>query len=129
MSRVRDVPIRLIPRGRPNQGHQDARIESAPPGAASQAGVNMIIVSKPSAEATQPVRAGRYTSACRRSSAARNDTRRYAEVRRISVHTEEVTGSTPAPQRPHITTEEVPALARHTDETRPRQGLIWGLSR
>ncbi len=64
-------------------------------GATFQTGANMIIVSESSAEAAQPERTDRYTPACRRSSAARNDTPRYADVRSISVHTEEVTGSIP----------------------------------
>jgi hypothetical protein len=57
--------------------------------------LNMIIVSGSSAKATQPVRTGRYTPAHRPSSAARSDTHRYANARRIRVHTEEVTGSIP----------------------------------
>ncbi len=64
-------------------------------GAASQTGANVIIVSKSSAEATQPERTGRYTPARRRSSAARDDTPGHADPRQISVHTEEVTGSIP----------------------------------
>ncbi len=51
--------------------------------------LNMIIVSGSSAEATQPVRTGRYTPARRRSSAPHNDTPRYANAWSISVHTEE----------------------------------------
>jgi hypothetical protein len=50
--------------------------------------LNMIIISEPSAEVTQPVCTGRYAPARRRSSAARNDITRYAYARRISVHTE-----------------------------------------
>jgi hypothetical protein len=50
----------------------------------------MIIVSEPSAEATQPVRTVRYTPACRRSSAALNDIPRDADAVPISVHTEDV---------------------------------------
>ena len=50
--------------------------------------LSVIIVSKPSAEATQPVRTGRYTPTRRRSSAARNDTHRQADVWPISVYTE-----------------------------------------
>jgi hypothetical protein len=61
----------------------------------SRLALNMIIVSEPSAEATQPVRMGRYAPARRRSSAACNDTLRYAVARPISVHTEEVAGSIP----------------------------------
>ena len=53
---------------------------------------NMIIVSRPSAEATQPVSTGRYTPARRRSSAARNDTPRCADAQPISVHTEVLEG-------------------------------------
>jgi hypothetical protein len=49
--------------------------------------LHMIIVSEPSAEATQSVRMGRYTPARRRSSAADNDTPSYADARPISVHT------------------------------------------
>jgi hypothetical protein len=52
-------------------------------------GPSMIIVSDPSAEATQPVRTGQYTPAHRRSSPARDDIVRYADARPISVHTEE----------------------------------------
>jgi hypothetical protein len=55
--------------------------------------LNMIIVSESSAKATQPVRTGRYTPAHRPSSAARTDTHRYANARRIRVHTEEVNRS------------------------------------
>jgi hypothetical protein len=51
----------------------------------------MIIVSEPSAEATQPVRTGRYTPTRHSSSAARNDTHRYAKAPANSVHTKEVT--------------------------------------
>jgi hypothetical protein len=68
---------------------------AVPPDAAFRPALNMIIVSEPSAEATQPVHTSRYTPARRRSSAARNDTLRYADAQRISVHTEEVTGSIP----------------------------------
>jgi hypothetical protein len=53
-------------------------------------GANMIIVSEPSAEATQPVRTARYTPTHHRISAARNDTHRYANTRPLRVHTEEV---------------------------------------
>jgi hypothetical protein len=56
---------------------------------------SVIIVSEPSAEATRPVSTGRYIPVRSRSSAAHNDTPRYADVRRIRVHTEEVTGSIP----------------------------------
>jgi hypothetical protein len=64
-----------------------------PLGVASQMTPNMIIISEPSPEATQPVRTGRYTPARRRSSAACNDTPRYADGRPISVHIEENTRS------------------------------------
>jgi hypothetical protein len=47
----------------------------------------MIIVSEPSAKATQPVRTGRYTPARHHSSAARKKTPRYTDARPISVHT------------------------------------------
>jgi hypothetical protein len=50
----------------------------------------MIIVSESSAEATQPVRTGRYAPTRRRSSAARSDIPRYGGARLIRVHTEEV---------------------------------------
>jgi hypothetical protein len=63
--------------------------------AASHQGVAMIIVSEPSAEATQPVRTERSIPACSRSSAAHNDTPKHADARPIRVHTEEVTGSIP----------------------------------
>lgn len=49
----------------------------------------MIIVNESSAEATQPVRIGRYTPTRRRSSAARSDIPRYRGARPIRVHTEE----------------------------------------
>jgi hypothetical protein len=58
-----------------------------------QPALNMIIFSESSAEATQPVRMGRQISARCRSSAARNDTPRYADVRQISVRTKGTTGS------------------------------------
>ena len=51
----------------------------------SRPALNMIIVSEPSAEATQAVRTARYTPAHHRSSAAHNDTPRHADVRPISV--------------------------------------------
>jgi hypothetical protein len=51
--------------------------------------LNMIVVSESSAEVTQLGRTRRYTPAGCRSSAARNDTPRYADARPISVHTEE----------------------------------------
>jgi hypothetical protein len=54
---------------------------------------NMIILSESSAEATQLVRTGCYTSARRGSSERRNDTVRYADAQRISVHTEALSGS------------------------------------
>ncbi len=47
----------------------------------------MIIVSEPSAKATQPERTDRYRLARRRSSAACDDTLRYADARTTSVHT------------------------------------------
>jgi hypothetical protein len=56
-------------------------------------GSRLIIVSESSAEAARRVRTGRYTPVRSRSSAARKDTPRYANVRRISVHTEEHTRS------------------------------------
>lgn len=55
----------------------------------SRLALNMITVSEPSAEVSQPVRTGRYTPARRRTSAARDDTPRYADARPIRVHTEE----------------------------------------
>jgi hypothetical protein len=61
----------------------------------SASALNMIIVSESSAKATQPVRTGRYTPAHRPTSAARSDTHRYANARRIRVHTKEVTSSIP----------------------------------
>jgi hypothetical protein len=79
--------MRLITERSTNQGHQDARAKVrhwAPP---FRLVLNMIIVSESSAKATQPVGTGRYTLARRRSSAARNDTPRYVDTRRISVHT------------------------------------------
>jgi hypothetical protein len=48
----------------------------------------MIIVSKPSAKATGPVRKGRSTLPRRRSSAAYDATPRYGNTWPISVHTE-----------------------------------------
>jgi hypothetical protein len=69
--------------------------QGLPAGAAFEAPPNMIIVSESSAEATLLVRTGCYTTARLRSSAAPNDTQRYADIRPISVHTEEVTGSIP----------------------------------
>lgn len=53
----------------------------------------MIIISESSADVTQPVRMGRHTAACSRSSAAHDDTQKYTDARPISVHTEEVTKS------------------------------------
>ena len=53
-------------------------------------GVAVIIVSKSSAEVTLRVRTERCAPVRCRSSAARNDTSRYADARRISVHTEEI---------------------------------------
>jgi hypothetical protein len=78
-----------------DQGHgrHDARAKNVPPGAVSRLTLTMIIVSEPSAKATQPVRTGRYTPTRRRSSAACNNTPRYADGRPISVHTEEVNRS------------------------------------
>jgi hypothetical protein len=52
--------------------------------------LNMIIVSESSAKVAQPVRTDRYTLPRRRSSATLNDTSSHADIRRISVHTEEV---------------------------------------
>ena len=48
----------------------------------------MIIISEPSAKATQLVRTCRSTLARRRASAARGDALRYADAQPISVHTE-----------------------------------------
>jgi hypothetical protein len=50
----------------------------------------LIIVSESSAEVTQLVRTRRYTPVGCRSSAAHHDIRKYANVQRISVHTEEI---------------------------------------
>ena len=55
--------------------------------------LNMIVVSEPSAKATQLERTGGDTPSRRRSSAARTDTPRYLDGRPISVHTEEVNRS------------------------------------
>lgn len=51
--------------------------------------LNMIIVSESSAEARRPDRTSQSTTAYSRGSAAFNDTRRHADLRPISVHTEE----------------------------------------
>jgi hypothetical protein len=67
-------------------------------GAAFRIGLNMIIVSKPSAKATKPGRTSRYKPARRRSSAARNDTRRQVDARPISVHTKCSQGSSSSRQ-------------------------------
>jgi hypothetical protein len=64
-------------------------------GGAARGAFTMIIISEPSAEATRPVRTSRYTSARLRSSTARNDTLRCADVRPISVHTGVLAGSRP----------------------------------
>jgi hypothetical protein len=58
-------------------------------------GSGVIIISEPSAEAVPRVRKGRSSPVRSRSSVAYNDTPRYADARRISVHTDEVTGSIP----------------------------------
>jgi hypothetical protein len=55
----------------------------------------MITVSESSAKVTRRARTGQRASTRNRSSAALNDTHRHTNVRRISVHTEEVTGSIP----------------------------------
>jgi hypothetical protein len=55
----------------------------------------VIIVSESSAKVTLRVRTERCAPVRSRSSAAHNDTLRYADARPISVHTEEVTGSNP----------------------------------
>jgi hypothetical protein len=62
---------------------------AVPPGAAIRPTLNMIIISEPSAEATQPVRTGRYLSVGCRGSAAHSDTPSHADAWLISVHTEE----------------------------------------
>lgn len=61
----------------------------------SRLATNMIIISESSAEATQPLRTGRYPPTRRHSSAACNDTARYANIRPISVHTEVLAGPLP----------------------------------
>jgi hypothetical protein len=76
--------IRLITQRRTDLRYQDAHAESVSPSTAFRLPLKMITVSKPSAKATQLARTSRYTPACLHSSAARNDARRYAEVRRIS---------------------------------------------
>jgi hypothetical protein len=53
---------------------------------------SVIIVSEPSAEVARRVRTGRSAPVRSRSSAAYNDTPRYADARPISVHTEVLTG-------------------------------------
>ena len=58
----------------------------------------MITVSEPSAEATQLVRTSQYAPARRRNSVPRADTRRQADARPISVHTEERPTGSPSPQ-------------------------------
>jgi hypothetical protein len=62
----------------------------------------MIIISDPSADATCPVRIGRYTPVHSRSSPADNDTPKYTGPQRISVQHEEVTGSIPVSPTPNI---------------------------
>ena len=83
----------LISRRPTDQRHQDARARACRRAQPSGPALNMIIISEPSANMTQPVRTSRYTPARCRSSAARNDTPRYADARSISVHTEEVNRS------------------------------------
>ena len=65
--------------------------EGLPAGVAFQAPPKVIIISESSAEATLLVRTGHYTTARFHSSAAPNNTRRYADAQPISVHTQEVT--------------------------------------
>jgi hypothetical protein len=78
-------------RGFPSdQGYQDSRGCSAK---CHRLGlldwpVNVITVSEPSAKVTRPVRTGRFTLACSRSSAAYDAAPRHADARPISVHTE-----------------------------------------
>jgi hypothetical protein len=59
-------------------------------------GIAVIIVSEPSANATRRVRTGRFTPARTTSSAARNNTARYAGAPPISVHTEALSPATSA---------------------------------
>jgi len=70
--------------------HQGVPASSArPPGAAFRLGLSMIIVSEPSVKATQPVHVGRSTPTRNRSSATHQDPPRHADIRPISVHTDE----------------------------------------
>lgn len=67
--------------------------------AVSQTRPHMIIVSEPSAEATQLARTGRCTPARRRSSTACTDALRYVGGPPIRVHAEEVTEISVPPRR------------------------------
>jgi hypothetical protein len=71
---------------------EDVRSKGVKLASASGLALNMIIISESSAEATRPARTGSYTPAGGRRSAARNDTHRYTNARRISVHTEVLKG-------------------------------------
>ena len=74
--------------------------------------LNMIIVSEPSAEATQLVRTGRYPPVRRRSSAAQCDTPRYVPHAE-SAFTQECSRGSPSPW----TSSDRPTLGRRSSRT------------